>query len=287
MAYVKKEISSKNKRERVIYGERRRDKTIDDWWSWIMFTDEFHVDPAAMGAAYILREEGTRTDSENIQERPAMEGNKIHVAGWVSWDEKCDELIFYHDEHEQDEYEEQPPRPPKLRRRWKTESEEEYKQRVLGWEASKPRPVEVKPKGNSMTQIYYTEKILPKYISAYENLKNKRPGPWILQEDNNGSHGTRGDKENIARALKRQYNVDLLIHPAQLPDLNPIEACWNIIKPRIRKRTWRTLAELREVIQDEWRKVTQQEIQRRIMEMPGRCQKLIKSGGKPIKSDLW
>ena len=265
MAYVKKEISAKNKRGRVKYGETHKDKTIDDWCSWIIFTDEFHVDPAAMGSSYILREEGTRTDSENIQEKPQMEGNKVHVAGWVTWDEKCDELIFYHDEHEQDEHEEQPLIPPKPRRRPTTESEEEYKQRVLEWEASKPHPVKAKPKGNSMTQIYYTEKILPKYISVYENLKRKRPGPWVLQEDNDGSHGTRGDKENIARALKRQHNVDLLVHPAQSPDLNPIEACWNIIKPRIRKRTWRTLEELREVIQDEWSKETQKEIQKRIM----------------------
>ena len=81
MAYVQKEISAKNKRDRVKYGKTHKDKTIDDFWSWIMFTDEFHVDPAAIGAAYILQEAGTRTDSENIQERPQIEGNKVHVAG--------------------------------------------------------------------------------------------------------------------------------------------------------------------------------------------------------------
>ncbi|KIN06911.1 hypothetical protein OIDMADRAFT_15956 [Oidiodendron maius Zn] len=69
IAYVQKEISAKNKRDRVKYGETHKDKTIDDFWSWIMFIDEFHVDPAAIGAAYILQEAGTRTDSENIQER--------------------------------------------------------------------------------------------------------------------------------------------------------------------------------------------------------------------------
>jgi transposase len=53
---------------------------------------------------------------------------------------------------------------------------------------------------------------------------------------------------NIAKALKQQHNIKTLIHPAQSLDLNPIEACWNIIKPRVRKRTWRTLAELREII---------------------------------------
>jgi hypothetical protein len=31
MAYVKKEISLKNKREKVIYDETYKDKTIDDW----------------------------------------------------------------------------------------------------------------------------------------------------------------------------------------------------------------------------------------------------------------
>jgi hypothetical protein len=55
--------------------------------------------------------------------------------------------------------------------------------------------MEVKPKGNSMTKIYYIEKILPKYISIYENLKNKRPRPWILQEDNDGSHVLEGTKK--------------------------------------------------------------------------------------------
>jgi hypothetical protein len=92
---------------------------------------------------------------------------------------------------------------------------------------------------------------------------------------------------NVARALKQRRNVDTLVHLAQSPDLNPIEACWNIIKPRIRKRTWRTDAELREIVQEEWSKVTMSEIQARINEMPGRCIKLEKSGGGPIKSPLW
>lgn len=286
-AYVQKEISEKNIRNRVTYGKTHVNKTIEDFWQWIIFTDEFHIDPTSMGASYILRERGQRTDEENIQQRPPKQGNQLHVAGWVSWNEKCEKLIFYHDEHEQEQHIEQPLRDPKPRRRPTTESEEEYKQRVLEWEASKPHPVEVKPKGNSMTQIYYADNILPVYISAYEDLEKKRPGPWILQEDNDGSHGTRGKGENVAKTLKQRHDIKTLVHPAQSPDLNPIEACWNIIKPRIRKRTWKTLAELREVVQDEWSKVTMKEIQARIGEMPNRCHRLVKSGGKPIKSNLW
>jgi hypothetical protein len=47
-----------------------------------MFTDEFHINLASMGASYILREQGLekRTAIENIQERPQREGNALHVA---------------------------------------------------------------------------------------------------------------------------------------------------------------------------------------------------------------
>ena len=285
-AYTRKILSQKNRDDRVTYGQTHKHKSVEEFWQWIIFTDEFHIDPASTGASFILREAGPekRTATENIQERPQREGNALHVAGWVTYYEKCEKLIFYHDEEERTE---QPPYPPKPRRRPTTESDDEYKQRVMDWEAGKPHPVEVKPKGNSMTQKYYTDNILPLYISAYEELNRKRPGPWKLQEDNDGSHGTRGKGMNVARALKQRHNVNTLIHPAQSPDLNPIEACWNIIKPRIRKRTWKTQAELREIVQDEWSKVTMSEIQARIKEMPNRCNKLEKSGGGPIKSHLW
>ncbi len=117
----------------------------------------------------------------------------------MTYYEKCEKLIFYHDK---EEHEEQPPYPPKPRRRLITENEEEYQRQVIEWEAGKPHPIKVKPKGNSMTQKYYTDNILPIYISTYKELKRKRPGPWKLQEDNNGSHRIRGKGMNITRALK-------------------------------------------------------------------------------------
>jgi transposase len=63
----------------------------------------------------------------------------------------------------------------------------------------------------------------------------QRLGRAILQEDNNPSHGTRS-RDNVAKQLKDKAGIKLLIHPAQSPNLNPIEAIWGIIKQRIRQK---------------------------------------------------
>ena len=40
-------------------------------------------------------------------------------------------------------------------------------------------------------------------------------------------------------------------------------------------------------IQDEWDKITMDEVQAHIMDMPKRCTQLLQSQGGPIKSALW
>ena len=47
IAFVKKEISSKNKEERVDYGEYHTSYQNNDFWTTIVFTDEAYVDPKA------------------------------------------------------------------------------------------------------------------------------------------------------------------------------------------------------------------------------------------------
>ena len=74
MAFVKKQVSKKNKEERVEYGKRHAHKTIEDFWSCITFTDEAHIDLTSQAIGDILREEGTRYDDENIMERRERRG---------------------------------------------------------------------------------------------------------------------------------------------------------------------------------------------------------------------
>jgi transposase len=170
----------------------------------------------------------------------------------------------------------------------KYETEEEYKKRVLKWEASLPHDVkDPKPQGNLMTQKYYTERLLSYYIEKLQK-ESEHGCTAILQEDNDSSHGIRS-KNNVARKLKEANSINTLYHPAQSPDLSPIEGIWNILKQRVRKRynDWRTFDELKRVILEEWDKITLHEIRKRIAEMPARCEKLVATGGERIRSKVW
>jgi hypothetical protein len=41
------------------------------------------------------------------------------------------------------------------------------------------------------------------------------------------------------------------------------------------------------IIQEEWSRISVEEVRKRIEHMPERCKTLVDTGGKPIKSALW
>lgn len=133
----------------------------------------------------------------------------------------------------------------------------QYEQRLAQWRAEVPYGVDVKPKGNSITQKYYTKRLLPSLIATLHKHYNDPEHPeyknYMLQEDNDGSHGTRS-KVNIAQEMKEKAHIKVLNHPPQSPDLNPIKGIWNIFKQRIRKRyhEWKTYKQLKAIAIKEW-----------------------------------
>jgi hypothetical protein len=137
-----------------------------------------------------------------------------------------------------------------------------------------------------MTQRYYTERLLPVYIKTIQEARISRNQDAILQEDNDPFHGTRSEL-NVAKQLNDSNWIPTLVHPAQSPDLNPMEAIWGILKQRIRRRKWNNLEQLKRVLQDEWSKITIEEVRGRIAEMPARCRALANPDGKAIRSSLW
>ena len=162
---------------------------------------------------------------------------------------------------------------------------EEYETRVREWEAGKPHDVEITVKGNHMTQKYYVDRLLPVYINYMQDVSAQHPGPWLLQEDGDPSHGIR--KSGLAQALKDSHGIRNHKHPAQSPDLNPIKGIWNILKQRLRRKAFDSDEELKEALLEEWDKNTLKEIRKRISSMPERCQHLRDTKGKPIKRALW
>ena len=81
-------------------------------------------------------------------------------------------IKFYDDENDPPPMPVPKPRKPVHR---KNETEEEYQNsdRYKAWEASIP-DVEVKPKGNSMTQKHYTDHILPHYLESINEARAKK-----------------------------------------------------------------------------------------------------------------
>ena len=137
-----------------------------------------------------------------------------------------------------------------------------------------------------MTQKFYAEHILPQHIQQIQELEARYKRKIWLQEDGDPSHGNRSMNNAPAR-LKREADVQILTHPPQSPDLNPIESIWQIIKQRLRGGKWSRVAEFKAAIQMEWDRITLAQIRRRIREMPNRCKQLVELNGDRIRSDLW
>ena len=106
----------------------------------------------------------------------------------------------------------------------------------------------------------------------------------VFIEDNDGSHGTRGKGPNRIRTLKDELGIICEPNPPESPDLNPIEHVWRIIKQALKNRPLIVDArELRLVIEEEWDKITLDEINKLISTMPDRIKAVNEEGGLPTR----
>lgn len=86
------------------------------------------------------------------------------------------------------------------------------------------------------------------------------------------------------QSARAQLKIVNFPHPAYSPDLNPIENMWSILKAKIRQRKRIPSSEdaLWEAIQAEWAAIPIRTINKLIMGMPKRVEKLRKSRGWSI-----
>lgn len=113
---------------------------------------------------------------------------------------------------------------------------------------------------------------------GYTGVLDSTLEPFILQkhrnyeyfqQDNAPCHTCRHAKEYFA-----QKKIEILTWPANSPDLNPIENLWGILKIKVARRCPKTKNELKSILNEEWKKITDEIRHNLVNSMPKRLEKL-------------
>ncbi len=200
-------INLKNKQLRVKYNRRHVIKTMNSFWQYIHFTNEIHFDLNEIFSKKMLREKDTRYENANMQFMFQMKKMKLHFKISISWYHKIS-LFFYFEEHDslfviiKKSFKS---------RKSRYQTKKTYQQRILEWKISLSHNFEIKFKKNSMTQIYYIERLLFVYVNLINENRVFRDKYCFLQKNNDNNHETRL-KNNIVVRFKIINWINTLSH---------------------------------------------------------------------------
>ena len=92
-------------------------------------------------------------------------------------------------------------------------------------------------------------------------------------------------RSKVAQSFRDTYAMDTLPHPAQSPDMNPIEHVWYLMKIGINKQAVkpRNEEELKRALLEEWEKIDIKIINNLIDSMPRRVEQLVEVRGGSTK----
>lgn len=124
---------------------------------------------------------------------------------------------------------------------------------------------------------YQYKYILEQNLGASVNNLNLGES-WIFQQDNDPKHTAHVVKEWLLYYAPRQLHT-----PPQSPDLNVIEHVWEILERKIRKHAITSAPMLKNMLQEEWLRITPIELENLVASMPRRLQAVIDANGGPTK----
>ncbi len=101
---------------------------------------------------------------------------------------------------------------------------------------------------------------------------------FIFQQDLAPAHTAKGTKSWF-----NDHGVTVLDWPANLPDLNPIENLWGIVKRKMRDTRPNNADDLKATVKETWASIPPQQCHKLITSMPRRIEAVIKAKGAPSK----
>ena len=105
-------------------------------------------------------------------------------------------------------------------------------------------------------------------------LRNSTKQPSIFMQDRAPCH-----KAMVILNFLKAENVTIMDWPPQSPDLNPIEYVWKTRGERSKARNPKTTEQLRNALQEDWNKITRQDLIKLISSCSRRCQIVIEAKG--------
>jgi hypothetical protein len=130
-------------------------------------------------------------------------------------------------------------------------------------------------KGGGMTAKRYQDQVLDGALCDFFAEMKEEKGLVDFQQDGAPAHTAK----TTIRWFK-EAGIPLAEHPAQSPDLSPIEPCWNDLKDIIRKGPSPTTLEgLKAAVKAAWDAIPQETIDKHINTMPDRVQAVLRAKG--------
>ena len=125
----------------------------------------------------------------------------------------------------------------------------------------------------ALNGMRYRDEILDVYVRPYAGAVGDG---FVLMDDNAPPHRAR-----VVDDYLEQETIERMEWPAQSPDLNPIEHCWDMLQVAIGNRQHQptTVQELENALFQEWNNIGQNQVQRLITSMRRQCRAVVIARG--------
>jgi hypothetical protein len=130
-----------------------------------------------------------------------------------------------------------------------------------------------KPNGTMSLQVY-RDSILEPVVGSWI----KEGQQFVLEEDDDAGHGT--GKSNIVRSWKKQNDLKYFFNCSQSPDIPPIEKAWRAPKEAVERQAIWSDEVLKNTAEEGWQNLSQQTINRWIIQIPDILEKIVDTEGK-------